>query len=165
MKRIILAIVVVFSACAVASPAFASEHHSAAFGKKASAKVAPFTHCAWGPAEAPYPADWQILKCGSAPVPFAVGNADLSEVQDLKPVVYVDAIDGKQAILGVEVSNKEYFYTVELSKLPKGAKVESWYSADPALVKMLRSLEKSGALPIMHNGANEDVAANDGSDK
>ena len=158
MNRII-AVALFAASCAVATPhvAFAKTRHHPDSFKKASSKVAPWTKCVWGPTDGAYPSGTLVLMCGSSPNIFAVGNADLSDISDLKPVAYIDEIDGSKAIMGVEVRNKEYFYTVDLAKLPAGAKKESWYSADPALVTLLRSLEKSGALPIFNKG-NEDVS-------
>lgn len=152
-KRII---VLVLSFFLVTSVAEARPHFKRGGSVSKGKKAPPNTLCQWGPSQTASPGDWQELRCGSDPKPYAMGNHDLSEVSVNRTVGYVEKLDGKNSIVSIQMARKEFFLTVDSSRLPKGVKEDQWITVDPNVVKMAQSLDNVGELPMVKQ---EDLAS------
>lgn len=153
-KRIVVIVVASFLCTSIAE---ARPHFKRGGAVSKGKKAPPNTLCAWGPSQTASPGDWQELRCGSDPKPYAMGNSDLSEVSVNRTIGYIEKLDGKNSIISIQMARKEFYLTVDQSRLPKGAREDQWLTVDPNVVKMAQTLDNSGALPMVKQ---EDLADN-----
>jgi hypothetical protein len=111
-------------------------------GKKAPAN----TLCVWGPSQTDSPADWQELRCGSDPKPYAISDKGMQDITIVRTVAYIDSFDGSNGVVSIQTSTKEFFLSIPKDRLPNGIKEEQWFVIDANVAKMAKALDKAGAL-------------------
>lgn len=153
-KRIV---VVIMSLLLCTSIAEARPHFKRGGTVTKGKKAPPNTLCQWGPSQTASPGEWQELRCGSDPKPYAMGNKDLSEVSVNRTVGYIEKIEGNTTTLSIQMARKEFFLLVPTNRFPKGIKTEQWLTVDPNVVKMATALDNVGELPMIKQ---EDMAEN-----
>lgn len=138
--------IVVIGAILLASTAAEAKihvnHGKATTGKKAPAN----TLCVWGPSQTDAPADWQELRCGSDPKPYAISDKGMQDITIVRPVAYIDSFDGSNGVVSIQTPSKEFVLSIPKDRLPNGIREEQWFTIDGNIVKAAKNIDKNGGL-------------------